>query len=431
VSGKVSTGALTGALVVALLFAAAPAAHSAQRTSIIERAAESLQEDPIYVHASERSEVTASEEERLADRIAEANVGAVYVAVLPETTTDEAGGSASGVISMLAETVGRRGIYAVTVGDTFQAGNTEEAGNVPDLATAAVEAQAGEDASAVLFDFIGRLESAGASSDGGGGFGLFPLILIGVAAFFLFRFAKRRSDQRRREQEELAEVKGVAEEDLVALGEDLRALEIDVEMPGADPDAKRSYVRALECYERARADLDGSRRLQDLEPVTAALEEGRWAMASARAHLEHREPPERRSPCFFDPRHGPSVRDVSWSPPGGIARDVPACEADANRVARGLEPESREITVGGRSLPYWNAPAYYGPWAGGYFGGFGLFEGFLIGSMFGGGFGSGWGDGGVDSGGDSGGDWGGDFGGGDFGGGDFGGGDFGGGDFGG
>lgn len=432
VGAKVSTGAVAGALAVALILAVAPAAHPAQRTSIIDRAAESLQEDPIYVHPTERSEVTASEEERLADRIAEANVGAVYVAVLPETATAEAGGSASGVISMLAESAGRRGIYAVTVGDTFQAGNTEEAGNVPDLATAAVEAQSGEDASAVLLDFVGRLESTGESASGGGGFGLLPLILIGVAAFFLFRLAKRRSDQRRREQAELDEVKEVAQEDLVALGEDLRALEIDVEMPGTNPEAKHSYVRALECYERAGADLDGARRLQDLEPVTAALEEGRWAMASARAHLENRDPPERRSPCFFDPRHGPSVRDVSWSPPSGIARDVPACEADANRVERGLEPAARELTVGGRSMPYWNAPAYYGPWAGGYFGGFGLFEGLLIGSLFSGGFGSGWGDGGgADSGGDSGGDWGGGFGGGDFGGGDFGGGDFGGGDFGG
>jgi hypothetical protein len=404
-----------------------PIALAAQRTSIIDRAAESLLEDPIYVHPSERSEVTASEEERLADRIAEANVGAVYVAVLPESATDEAGGSAAGVISMLQENAGRRGIYAVTVGDTFQAGNTEEAGTVPDLASEAVDAQAGEDASAVLFDFVGRLESAGEAADGGGGFGFLPLILIAVAAFFLFRFAKGRSDRRRREQAELEEVKGVAQEDLVALGEDLRALEIDVEMPGANPDAKRSYVLALECYERAGADLDGARRPQDLEPVTAALEEGRWAMASARAHLENRDPPARRSPCFFDPRHGPSVRDVSWSPPGGIARDVPACEADADRVERGLEPAARELTVGGRSMPYWNAPAYYGPWAGGYFGGFGLFEGFLIGSMFGGGFGSGWGDwGGADSGADSGGDWGGDFGGAYLGGGDFGGGDFGG-----
>ena len=128
VGAKVSTGAVAGALAVALILAVAPAAHPAQRTSIIDRAAESLQEDPIYVHPTERSEVTASEEERLADRIAEANVGAVYVAVLPETATAEAGGSASGVISMLAESAGRRGIYAVTVGDTFRLSRHQNSG---------------------------------------------------------------------------------------------------------------------------------------------------------------------------------------------------------------------------------------------------------------------------------------------------------------
>jgi hypothetical protein len=421
---------LFGGALIAVLFLSMSAAGGAQQTSIIDEAADSLLRDPIYVHPSARSEVTPEDEERLADRIAAANVGAVYVAVLPEAATAEAGGSAAGVMQLLVESVERRGIYAVVVGDTFQAGNTEDAGNVPELATAAVEAQSGEGASAVLFDFVGRLEAEGESSEGGGGFGLLPLLLIGgVAVFLVSRLSRRRADQRR-EQQALEEVKEVAEEDLVALGEDLRELELDVEMPGANPKAKRSYVRALECYERARADLDGARRLQDLEPVTAALEEGRWAMASARAHLENRQPPERRAPCFFDPRHGPSVRDVDWSPPGGAPRPVPACAADAGRVEQGIEPESREITVGGRSMPYWNAPPYYGPWAGGYFGGFGLFEGLLLGSMLGGGFDFGWGDQGVDSGEDSGGDFGGgDFG--DFGGGDFGGGDFGGGDFGG
>ena len=427
------TGALSAMVGIALLVGASGAA-AAQQTSIIDQAASSLLEDPVYVHPSASSEMSASDEERLASRIAEANVGPVYVAVLPAEATSEAGGSASGVIQMVAENVGREGIYAVVVGETFQAGNTEGVGDVPELATQAVEAQAGEGASAVLFDFVGRLdESGGESSDGGGGggIGLFPLLLIGGAGFFMLsRMGRRRADQRR-QQQELAEVKEVAQEDLIALGEDLRALELDVEMPNANPEAKRSYVRALECYEGASAALDGARHPQDLEPVTASLEEGRWAMASARAHLEHRAPPERRPPCFFDPRHGPSIRDVTWTPPAGAPREVPACAADADRVARGIEPASREIMVHGQSMPYWNAPAYYGPWAGGYFGGFGLFEGLLLGSMLSGGFGFG-GDYGGDSGGDSGGDFGGgDFGGGDFGGGDFGGGDFGGGDFGG
>jgi hypothetical protein len=165
-------------------------------------------------------------------------------------------------------------------------------------------------------------------------------------------------------------------------------------------------------------------------------------MSATKAILEGRPVPERRPPCFFDPRHGPSVEDVEWAPPGGAPRMVPACAADAQRIHDGLEPEARQVLAGagGQMTPYWNAPGYYGPWAGGYFGGFptgGLFTGLLLGSWLGGGWGWGGypayagGDGGGDAGGDAGGggDWGG--GGGDWGGGDFGGGDFGGGDFGG
>jgi hypothetical protein len=160
-------------------------------------------------------------------------------------------------------------------------------------------------------------------------------------------------------------------------------------------------------------------------------------MQTTQALLEGKPPPERRAPCFFDPRHGPSVRMVDWAPPGGTPRPVPACAVDAQRVEQGLDPQVREIEYAGRSVPYWAAPAAYTPFFGGFYGGFGgggFLPGLLIGEMLGGGFG-GWSDpgygGGWDDGGNSGdgGDFGdgglGDFG--DAGGGDFGGGDFGGG----
>ncbi len=135
--------------------------------------------------------------------------------------------------------------------------------------------------------------------------------------------------------------------------------------------------------------------------------------------MEGRPAPERGSPCFFDPRHGPSVTDVDWAPPGGQTRTVPACAADAARVKDGFDPTMREVPVDGRMVPYWQAGPAYGPWAGGFFGG-GLLPGLFIGSMLGGGFG-GW-DGGGEAGAAAGSDMG-DFGsGGDFGGGDFGGG---------
>ncbi|CAM5315874.1 Homocitrate synthase [Streptomyces glaucescens] len=150
--------------------------------------------------------------------------------------------------------------------------------------------------------------------------------------------------------------------------------------------------------------------------------------------------PERRLPCFFDPRHGPSAADVIWTPEGGATREVPVCAADRARLADGLDPMIREVDTGYGRRPYWDAGPAYGPWAGGYFGG-GILPGLLIGTMLGGmmatpsyaadyGAGDGEFEGGDVSGADfDTGDFGGGVGGGDFGGGGGfgGGGDFGGG----
>ena len=176
-------------------------------------------------------------------------------------------------------------------------------------------------------------------------------------------------------------------------------------------------------YTRAEEGLDLARTSAAFQPIGQALEEGRFALAAAKAHLAGRDEPERRPPCFFDPRHGPSVTDVEWEPAWGARREVPVCAADAAHLEAGEEPDSRQVTIGGERMPYYQAPGYYGGYyAGGMFGGFGgSLPGILFGSMIGGG---GWGGGDAFDG--SGGDGGGGFGGGDFGGGDFGGGDFGG-----
>ena len=151
--------------------------------------------------------------------------------------------------------------------------------------------------------------------------------------------------------------------------------------------------------------------------VSRAIAEGQYYLACADARAAGQPRPERRPSCFFDPRHGMSVRDLYWTPSGGgSGRTVPACSACAHKVDRGIEPEMRNVEVNGAPVSYVNAgfaPAYWG----GFGFGPGLFTGFLLGealaphAFF------------ASGGGDSGG---GDFGGGDFGGGDFGGGDFGG-----
>ena len=237
-------------------------------------------------------------------------------------------------------------------------------------------------------------------------------------------------------EREWDEVHASARDDLVALGDDIRSLDVDIEMPNVSDEARDRYDQALQAYQRASEIFDRARRPEDLAPVTETLEEGRYAMAYAKAVLEGKPPPERRAPCFFDPRHGPSTEDVQWAPPGGSLRDVPACAADAIRIKEGFAPHGRQVSVDGRQTDYWNAPGHYGPMMGGYFNGFGggsLLSTLLVGSALGAGLGFGedlvgglvgdgdggdGGDGGAggcgDGGGDGGGDFGGDFGGGDF-----------------
>ena len=223
------------------------------------------------------------------------------------------------------------------------------------------------------------------------------LALLGLGGVVAAVVSGRR--RRRREREQLAEVKTVARDDLVALGDDIRALDLDEQMPDADPEAKRYYGQAVDGYTRAEAAFDSARRPEDLEFVTRPLEEGRYAMTAAKARFAGEPVPERTPPCFFDPRHGPSVEQIEWAPPGGQPRPVPVCAADAQRIRDGEEPMTRQIDVGGQPTAYWNAPGYYGGWSGGFFGGFGgggFLPGLLLGSMFGGGWGGGWGDSHVD-----------------------------------
>jgi hypothetical protein len=276
---------------------------------------------------------------------------------------------------------------------------------------------------------------------------LVVLVLIGLVVVAVV--AARRNKERALEQRraELEPVKKLAFEDVTALGTDLQDLDAELAGRQLDAGARADYQRALDAYEAAKTAADQLEEPVAVQHVTQILEDGRYAIACVRARVAGEPLPTRRPPCFFDPRHGPSVSDVSWAPAGGAPRDVPACALDTERVNAGADPDVRQVMVGSQRMPYWQGGPAYAPYAAGYFGGFGgmnmLFGGLLIGSFLGGGFGGGWdggggdggeggdsggdgGDGGGDAGGDAGGDFGGDFGGGGFGGGDFGGGDFGG-----
>ena len=241
----------------------------------------------------------------------------------------------------------------------------------------------------------------------GGGGGLVALAILGAVGGGGFLIYRR--NQRAKEKADLEQVRTALDEDITAYGEQLTTLDLDVQDTSAVPiEARRDYGLALDLYEKAKHGAQRAEKPSDLQPVTHSLAEGRWLLKTVDARMKGEPLPERRPPCFFDPRHGPSVEDVEWAPPRGVAREVPACAADAVRIKDGLDPDVRMVRAeDGERRPYWEAGPAYGAWAGGYYGGIlpGLMWGTLLGSSM-----AGWGAGGaVDAGGGA-------FGGGDFGG---------------
>jgi hypothetical protein len=382
----------------------------------------------------------------------------IYAVVVPESTRVAYGDQAGVLRALLA--AGPKGTYAVIAGNFFAGGSNTVQG-VGSLATAALNAHKSEGTFAVVSAFFTAVnEQVGSSGSGAGSSGssgsgstasylpIIGLLVVGGGALLLL--ARRASNNaKRRAAANLAEVKPAFEEDVTKLGEDIEALDLDIDAPATTDAMRQYYAGALNAYDSAKTALDAAPNTLGLHAVSAALEEGTFDLACVRALQAGQELPERRAPCFFNPGHGPSVQDASWTPPGGAAREVPVCAQCADRLARGIDVDAKTVSVGGQATPYWNAGPAYAGYAGGYYGGFrsilpGLLIGTLLGSSFGGGggfyggygggFGGGMGPfdgsgGGQDSGFGGGGDSGWSFGGGDFGGGGGGGGDSGGGSF--
>ncbi|HZG02695.1 MAG TPA: hypothetical protein VE546_03785 [Streptomyces sp.] len=426
---------LVWAVLLAVVAALLGPAGSARAATGLDEVGAALRENPVYVDPAASDKLSGSEAARLTEQIRSGDVP-IYVAVLPADSSY--GGDA--VFDRLRSEVGRPGVYAVALGSRFGAASDDSVLRGRVAASLAEEnlREHSDQPDRILSGFVTDVQSAARDGDsgagdrgpagGGSGGGVLVGFLVVLAVFALgglFLVRRSRRQQQEQERAELEQVRGAVEEDITAYGEALDRLDFSPSAPGVTQEMLDDYRRALDAYERAKEASAAARRPEDVRAVTEALEDGRFSLAVLDARREGREPPERRPPCFFDPRHGPSVRDAEWAPPGGSARSVPVCAADATRIEDGLDPAVRTVpTATGERVPYWDAGPAYGPWMGGYFGGYGsmLLPGLLFGTVLGsslGGYGYGGGYGGDDFGGGFGGDGGG-FGG--FGGGDFGGG---------
>ncbi|MFE9723249.1 hypothetical protein ACFYQ5_06525 [Streptomyces sp. NPDC005794] len=435
-------------IISAVVLAVLPAAQAAAPATI-DDAARALRQGPVYVDPAASDQLSASQEAALEKKITDADKP-VFVAVLPATSAYPP----ENLLQNLRTDTGITGVYAVRLGDGFDAGADPQVmpvRAVENLTTAVKTSGTDTSTATQLNAFVDRAVeqargnapaswSGGGAGDGSGnGVPVAGLIVLGgvVLVGGGTAFTVVRRNRKRREEEEraaLEKLRIVVDEDITAYGETLDRLDFHPADKGADDAMRIDYERALDAYEDAKSRMGNAQHPSDVRGVTRALEDGRFSLAVLEARRKGRALPARRPPCFFDPRHGPSVADVLWTPSGGAAREVPVCGADEVRLRAGEDPMSRTVDVGdGRRRPYWEAGPAYGPWAGGYFGG-GLLPGLLVGTMLGsmlatpayaGEYGGG------DFGGGGGGDWGGgDVSGSDFDSSGFGGGGFGGGGFG-
>ncbi|MDH6129680.1 hypothetical protein [Kitasatospora sp. GP82] len=372
---------LAAVLGLLLLLAASPASAAGG----IDEASTALKKSQVYVDPAMTSRFSEDQAAALSKKLKDADKP-IYVAVIPANAQYPG----PTVIRDLRTKVGVVGVYAVWRGDAFKADSDSAAFSraaSANLAGASFRSHQG-DINATLNDFVDQAvgQVKGHAADSGGvstAAIVVPLALLALAGggvFLLFRRAKKRKEEQARV--ELAQLRTVVDEDITAFGEELDRLDFNPGAPDADDAQRADYSHALDSYERAKQTMDAAKRPADVAPVTEALADGRFSLATLAARRDKRPLPDRRPPCFFDPRHGPSVQDVDWAPAGGAPRTVPACAADAARLASGQDPDIRTVHTEFGQQPYWNAGPAYSPWAGGYFGG-GLLPGLLVGTALG------------------------------------------------
>ncbi len=194
------------------------------------------------------------------------------------------------------------------------------------------------------------------------------IVLLALGAGAAATGAGRCLAARRRDgRAELAGVRRLADEDVVVFGEQLQRLDEVVGDHPLDADGRRDYQVALDAYESAQRTAEKLTDTSQVSAVTDTLATGRYALACVQARVEGTPPPAMRTPCFFDPRHGPAATEVVWTTGRLGTRRVPACAQDAARVAHRESPQVRTVDEGGLQVPYWEAGAAYEPYRSGYF----------------------------------------------------------------
>ncbi|TDC51637.1 hypothetical protein E1212_11620 [Jiangella ureilytica] len=350
VSGWAGTTAAAGGATVVT----AEAGTEAPVEGLAADVAAAWESGPVYVDETQDGIVPADEAERLAERV-EGHHPATFIAVVPATALsdmpgedDDARGAA--FLDAIDAAGGPVGAYLVVFGGaaTYGGGFGIEA-PVHEAVEAAVDRHTRSQQVAIIDDALTELGVPGAPAEPGGTGWVPPvvvvLVVLALAAGALAWWRRRRRtagdgaagpaayrpsfEVLDDEADSVGERRQLAREDVTRFGEELDAADLDV----TDPSVAADVQAAMDAYAEAGGAVDGDPDDHVLRAVRSTVEYGRWRLASAQARLAGRPLPARRADCFFDQRHGVSVTDWMYTPPGGRAREIPVCAACRDRLA--------------------------------------------------------------------------------------------------
>ena len=294
----------------------APVPADAAAGSTAREVSAALRTDPLYVADSQSRLLTVAERGRVRLRIVRQDIGRIQIAVVSGRSAERAGGVGELANAIDQAMPGRRGSLVVTTGSAWHVVTSHGvvAPTAAALRTAVVENRdrglaaqllaavdgiaevdpgAGADANApslALPTAPGGGQSNDVGDDIGDSFRLGVLIVaVAIALPFIigvlvFLAGVRRRRAAAQDREELQ--RGDARDELIALGEEIQALDLDVEMPNASPHGRDEYERALKLYDRANQLLAKDDPSEvELYEARRSLEEGRARLDAARQAL--------------------------------------------------------------------------------------------------------------------------------------------------
>ncbi|MET1059359.1 MAG: hypothetical protein ABWX84_07165, partial [Nocardioides sp.] len=321
----------------------------------IELATPGLYVDPRVIESGKLS----ASEVRALDRAAAGQDGPVRIAVLPASKLLQDDGSPGLVsaydlaydqeemVAQLYDRVGSDGTYAILVdagseygGRSFFAVQFAEDGPTYDIEGAANDALecCAPDYGDILESFVA---DAGDVHVGvgtwflrlGGALAALAALLLGV------RWLRRRRTTRQQDGEIADLLRGPLNEEVIELSGRVSTL------PPAEAgtEVATHTLAVLDLVEQARQRLDAMQTAADAQAVTTRLSDARWRLVVIDALRAGQPAPEQTAPCFFDPRHGPSVTEHPFVPEGGDQRKVPVCAGCRDELAADRRPRIRTI----------------------------------------------------------------------------------------